>query len=542
MSILPLDVAATNPIDVTLDNLVPLSASALWHRQTDFYQSFDIQAWDSRVPFYATCNPYIANAYANAIVRYLQETLRDARPDSPPCHIVELGAGHGIFTFYLLRRILELSQSLHLDRLPFVYVATDCVPGNLAFWKAHPQFQPFIAAGKLDFALFDALTDTQLSLQVSGRVLSAEEQDGASAPMVLVANYLFDSLPQDLFRVVDGVAEEGLVPAAPTIPDGLPDNAGLSLTQSGCPVTYRPLSSQARYDDPELDQILATALQRGSEHHVLMPVAALRAVRTLSRIAGERMLLIATDKSYGADTLAAMQAEPGLAFHATAFSMMVDFDLLGMFFQQRGGDCFQQSTNKEIGTAAFVCGARFDALVETRHALEHFLDRFSPGDLFGLYAHLQQVQAGTSLNVLVSYLNMTGWDPHVFDSHIQHIYAILDHSDLFAIQDLVRGLPLMAANYYELNAHSHFFEHLGVLCQRLKLFAQAITYYQQALQRQPDMPSLHYNLGLCHCALNDTAQARHCFNSAIALKPDYIAARGWLQLIDSDAVVAQDVT
>lgn len=522
---------ATN--NETMSAPVALSASGLWQRQNDFYQAQDIRAWDSRVPYYATCNPYIANAYANTIVRYMQETMKDALPGAAPCYIVELGAGHGVFTYYLLRRLEELARELRLEHLPFVYVATDCVAGNVEFWKAHPQFQEFIAGGKLDFAVFDLLRDGQIDLQISGRSLHKPAPGAGASPMVFVANYLFDSLPQDLFRVADGVAREVLVPTEPAIPAGLPDNTEIALGQIGCAPVYGEIVPP-RYGDPELDAALAQTLARSGNQYVLMPCGAMRGLQRLLDIAGNRCLLIATDKAYGNDAHLFGPREPGLVFHDAAFSMMVDFEIIGHLFRQRGGDCFHQSTTKEIGTGVFLVGAGFADLVETQHAAGNFLDRFSPGDLFGFYTHLQSVQAGASLNVLVSYLNMSGWDPHVFESHFHHIMAIIEESDVFAIQDLVRGLPAMTANYYRLRPDNPFFENIGMLCQRLKLFDQAIAAYQRALQMRGAKETILYNLGLCHCALGDMETARTHFAEAVQLRPDYILARGWLQLMEDE--------
>jgi tetratricopeptide (TPR) repeat protein len=508
---------------------VPLSQSALWRHQTEFYQSQNIRAWDSRVPYYATCNPYIANAYANTIIRYLQETMRGAAADGPPCYIVELGAGPGIFTYYLLRRIDELASELGMRHLPFVYVATDCVAENIEFWKNHSRFRDFIARGKLDFALCDLLRDKELHLQISGKTLAPRRDE--ATPMVLVANYLFDSLPQDIFRVVDGVAQEGMVPQEPLLPQNLPDNTEIPFTHIDSAISYVDLATP-RYDDPALDATLTLALARSKNQYLLMPSGALRGLHNLLDIAGDRCMLISTDKAYGCDAHKFSRREPGLVFHSAAFSMMVDFDIIGQFFRRRGGDCFHQATTKEIGTAVFLASDSFDALLETRHAARNFLDRFSPGDLFGLYTHLRNVQSGASLNILVSYLNMTGWDPYVFESHFHHILAIIGESESYAVHDLVRGLPKMAENYYQLRADNPFHENIGILLQRLKLFDKAIASYQRVLEQQGPKETVHYNLGLCHCSLGGMDQAKAHFAKAIQLRPDYIQARGWLQLIE----------
>jgi len=362
-------------------------------------------------------------------------------------------------------------------------------------------------------------------------VIDACDRLSADPPMVLIANYLFDSLPQDLFRVVDGEVFEGMAPLEPDIPESLPDNTEISLAAGGCPITYEK-ATVPRYEAAELNEVLERVLARSPNQFVLMSSYALRGLQKLLTLAGDRCLLIATDKAYGRDAHLYSQNEPGLVFHDAAFSMMVDFGVIGEFFRQYGGDCFRQTTTKAIGTSVFLSGASFNNLVETRHAAHQFLDRFSPGDLFGLYSHFQNVQFGSSLNVLVSFLNMTGWDPYVFESHFHHILSIVESSDTFAIQDLVRGLPQMAENYYQLQPGNPFFENIGVLLQKLKLFEKAIEFYERALELCHDKPATYYNLGLCCCALADMEKAKTCFAKAIQLKPDHILARGWLQMVE----------
>lgn len=116
-------------------------------------------------------------------------------------YIVELGGGHGRFAFLLLKKLLRLREffpqvdvccfghTLTLDRCclcaacvlpvqsqrawPFKYVLTDFSEANIQFWREHHCFKPFIQAGLLDFALFDAESDHELTLVVGGQKLSA---------------------------------------------------------------------------------------------------------------------------------------------------------------------------------------------------------------------------------------------------------------------------------------------------------------------------------------------------------------------------------
>ena len=75
--------------------------------------------------------------------------------------------------------------------MPFKYVVTDFTQANIDFWKGHPSFQPLLAAGLVDFALFNAESDDVIKLQVGGEVLSAET---LANPVIAICNYVFDTL------------------------------------------------------------------------------------------------------------------------------------------------------------------------------------------------------------------------------------------------------------------------------------------------------------------------------------------------------------
>ena len=79
---------------------------------------------------------------------------------------------------------------------------TDFTRANFNFWTSHPSLAPHVASGLLDFALFDASVDRTLTLHHSNLTLSPESL--TTNPMVVLANYLFDTLRHDVFQVGGG--------------------------------------------------------------------------------------------------------------------------------------------------------------------------------------------------------------------------------------------------------------------------------------------------------------------------------------------------
>lgn len=135
------------------------------------------------------------------------------------------------------------SSSHKESKFCFKYVITDFSHGNFGFWMNHPRLQELFALGIIDFAVFDAEAasgslgggptppfgedgvpagdggeangcsggvsagegvrgaglwgDGCLRLELSGEELRPGDMEH---PVIVVANYVFDSLKQDAFR------------------------------------------------------------------------------------------------------------------------------------------------------------------------------------------------------------------------------------------------------------------------------------------------------------------------------------------------------
>ena len=179
------------------------------------------------MPIFVTSNAYIASSYARLILAYLHDwfsssssnTSSSSSSRSSPVTVLELGAGHGRLSFLVLRELWAMEEQWPEvpatpqftcalgrggRRVPFRFVMTDIMPSCLDFWGGHESLVPFVAAGVLEFGVVDAECAGgwgATTLRPSGRVLSP---GSLSSPVVILANYLFDTLRQDLFRVVEG--------------------------------------------------------------------------------------------------------------------------------------------------------------------------------------------------------------------------------------------------------------------------------------------------------------------------------------------------
>ncbi len=79
-------------------------------------------------------------------------------------------------------------------------------------WRCGEGFQEFFERGVLDVALFDVGDSCdEIVLQRSSETVSAGD---LSRPLVVLANYVFDSVPQDLYYLCEGASQECRVSVA----------------------------------------------------------------------------------------------------------------------------------------------------------------------------------------------------------------------------------------------------------------------------------------------------------------------------------------
>lgn len=509
---------------------VPVSQSELWNCQQEFYKKQGIAAWDEKkIPYYVTCNPYIANAYANIIHSYIKDNIElgYVKPDTT-FYILELGAGSGVFSFYLMKRLFELKTIFSESDVSFGYIMTDCIEKNIEFWRTHPAFGDYINRGFLDFAVYDLNKDQEIKLVNSGDVFSSNTHNNDSS-FVVVANYVFDSLPQDIFRTKNGRLQQGLMNKKIEMKK-YGDNQSMYIDEFDKSFSFQDIFLPY-YHEKEFDDILKSWAKQFENGYLTFPIGSLRAIQRLAKIMNNDLLLIATDKAYANHFELYATTKPDITFHGSAFSMTVDFHSIGQYFMQHNGDRYHQCTQQGITTSAFILGKKIETLPETNQALMTYLDTFGPGDLFNMYRYIYQKLSFVPLEVLISCLNMMHWDPQLFNDAIESIIRQLKSANPVTIQDLLVNLPRVHANFYFMPHSDDTLVNIGMIFQEIEAYDSALFYYQASLDYFGENETTLYNMALCHFFMGNYDKAIDLFQSATKLNPEYIMAKGWIEHI-----------
>ncbi len=509
---MPIDPPSNEP----LERDVPLSQSLIWRLQRQFYVERGIKAWtEDMVPQYITNNPFITEIYARIVFSF----LHDCGQLSPqnPLRILELGAGPGKFSYLFLCQLTALLRAGNIALDTVRYCMTDCSESLIETWRTNSYLAEFVACGMLEFELFQAGEEIK-SQYVSGKAKPAK------GPLVLIANYVFDSLPQDAFVIKEGQISEALVTTtAPSGGDGRPDVEALSRLQ----LSYKNVSLLPnRYPEQPWNDILEHYRSHLPAATVLFPSATLKTLQVLGNLTDGRMLVLAADKGYPyEDELPLSQGPPVLEFHAAnCFSQMVNFHAIGKYFQAIGGEALTPDKHSpSLSICAFLQPG--DQFPTTKAAYQEAQAVLGPDDVFTLLGWLNPHMEEMSVPQILSTLRLTRWDP-VALLRLFPVLARQLRSVSADRNDLRNAVMRTWANHYPVNPSENVLAfNCGVILLELQFFAEALSMFKTSQQIFAPSAATSYNLGLCSLGLGRPSEALNFMVEACNLDPTFEPAR-----------------
>lgn len=525
---------------VVLEQSQPLSRSLLWQIQRQYFERQGVEAWrQGTVPHYITSNPFIANSYARVVFGFLRDchsTMnRHKDADFPfmdidqPVYLIELGSGSGRLAFHFLKKFFGFYRHSVLKDVRFKYVMTDFAERNIEFWNSHPLLKQFVEQGVLDFALFDAEHEDEIRLKHSGDTLSGET---IKNPIIVIANYFFDSIPQDVFYIEGGQLHECLVTLSSSQEETNLDDPEI-LNRIQIAYENHPTSPQY-YDDPDLNRILQDYQQRLASTTILFPCAALQGIGRLRQLSNGRMLLLSGDKGYVKEESLLSQGEPELNSHGS-FSVMVNYHAIGQYFQNQGGHALHTAhRHNNLNICAFLLGDHPNGYVETRQAFIETIENCGPGDFYALSKGVAKNYDALTLEQLLSLLRLSGWDAKIFKECFP---ALLDHVESAPPpleQELYRALQQVWDNYYHIGEEHDIAFYMAMLLYGMQYYPEALEYFQRSLQLYGSDPSTFYNMAMCYYSLRELETALECINQTLELDPAFESAKAMRIKLQSD--------
>ncbi len=499
---------------IVIDENKPFSQSLFWQGQRAFYHEKGIEAWAGEVPFYITSNPFIGNSYAKIVLRFLQDWTKK-HPDSVnhPFYIIELGAGSGQFSFYVLNVLSKLLKTFNLEHLAVHYIITDFTENNIKFWQQHERLKPFVKSKLVDFALFDIEKDETITTINHQFKLTPNSSHN---PVMVFANYLFDSIINDIFEVKNGTISESLVTLS-TTEKNVENNTPKDWQKVKIDHKQQSITDN-HYSDHLLNQTLDAYKQDLEDSYMLFPTGCLKGLQNLKKIANDKLLLVSSDKGYTTTFELDEQDFPELDFHGS-FSLMVNFHAIERFFKLSNGDAFIQSPRDGLTTCVFSSGFKLDELTETSYLLKSSVEGFSPSDFFNFYELIDTIHDEAELKLLASTLCLSHWDPFIFEQIGERLAELFDEENTEIIDYVVDNIPSIVDNFYFVPGCDDIFFSLGLMMYAIDHYDEAIKYYKMSEKYFKPEFEILYNHGLSYYYSKNYKQAIDYLTQAGALKP-----------------------
>jgi SAM-dependent MidA family methyltransferase len=524
------DFSARKQERVLLEKDVSISQSLIWRSQREYYARRGLKSWtEDMVPQFITNNPFIAEIYARIVFGFICDCMaligENSRPLSAenPLRILELGAGTGKFSFQFLRHLEEFLRSNDMPPNIVRYCMSDCSDSLIQTWRNNKRLAGYFERGVLQCELLDASGEIN-----SGFLRGDASQPGEPdrGPIVVIANYVFDSLAHDAFAVKEGKIFELLQTTSMACEEG---GKSTPETLSGLQFAYRNAEiSSGHYADRVWNGILEQYRGRLPGATILFPSQALRTMDAISKFSGGTMLLLAADKGYlNEASLSHAQGTPSLEFHsANCFSQLVNFDAIAKYFEAAGGEAFlPEKQASSLHTCAFLQRRPEADFPATRARYQEASSAIGPDDLFALLAWLNPHMEEMSVPQILALLRLSRWDTttlvRLFPVLARQIRTVTAERE-----DLRKAVLLTWANHFPVSPSDDALAfYCGVILLELRFFEEGFSLFKQSEDLLGRSATTSYNLGLCALGFGRPTEALALMAEACDLDPGFEPAR-----------------
>lgn len=477
------------------------SESMLWELQRRAYMEFGPDAWaDKGVPSYLTSNPFTVKQYIKVAHGFLRDSIRNKIIDrKAPLYIFDLGAGSGRFGYLFLRQFLELVRHLYGNALQVRYIMTDIVEVNLTFLKEHPFLRPYIDQGILDFAMFAHDRRDPMKLMVSGETVKELVN-----PAIVIANYFFDTIPQDLFRIHEGVLQEGRISLFVDDESLIVEDVSI-IEHLKAQYTYVPIVDVDKYyiQTSGLNAVLAEYIEHFNDMTFLFPLGAFQAIRYFQNLTKGKLLLLGGDQGVVTGEQVQSWGEPRIDKHGT-FSIPVSYHAIATYVRQQGGFPLMTSFPDPIFVVmSAVFGGTEHDFRETTLAFEQSLNSFEPKDYWKMATLEEKDLESMELDSLILILKFGGWDPINFVTFFESIRAKLLNAPLEKQEAFSDVIDRIFENYYPVSkSEGNFILNLGVLSFDIGEYRKALTFFEKALEVMGPSALVYRNISACYAKMS----------------------------------------
>lgn len=504
--------------------------SSLWSLQREYFERQGMGAWaKAPVPQYVTSSPSMAHAYVTLVLGFWRDLKRRGFSSEQPLYIIELGAGSGRFAYQFL---VQFFAAFDLVRGPgdkVVYVMTDFAASNVKQWQqdVHAKLKPYTDQGCLDFSIFDAEADTSLHLQ---RQNIALVPGSLELPPVVIANYVFSALRQDLFFLDKDRIYEGWV-ALEDAPAGSSENTGPADDHpfASLRLTYQKHRvEKLAYADPAWCGLIEQYGHNSPPFALLFPGQALATLNQLRSLHGGSMMLLCADRGFH-ELRSSFDHQSPLVERHGSLSLPVNYHAMAALIRAQGGQCWPGPQDDKLAILASCWPDGKDASSEvivpwpeTALAAQQALQHYGPLDFYQVKSALESDAEYLSAADMLAYLRLSRWDVKVFYLFLPHLQGALGGLELTVQTAWLEALSQVWTFHLPIGEEDDLAFDLATLAAAMNRWRAAIKLFQQSLAdaaQQLNSCGANFNLAIACWQIAAHDEAEQYMSAASALAP-----------------------
>lgn len=499
-----------------LESIRLFSESGIWQLNHDYYQQEGIGAWQQNVvPHQMTSNSMVGKTYAELILGLLRDRSFQNKT-TETVYILELGAGHGRLAFHIIQHLEYLTANLNIKLPPYCYVISDIAKESLSFFLKHHQLKPFFEQGKVDVCYFDATESKEMELLYAKRKIKTQDLD---QPLVLVANYFFDSIPTDLFYVKDKKLSSCLAALhSDKDPEGLDKQ---DLIQHIDIKFFKEKVDGPFYEEAIYNEILEDYRNQISESHIFFPKAGFQCLSNLKKLSKQGIMLLSMDKGFHRIEALEKKAAPELILHGS-LSIWVNYHAFDQYCQKQDGKSLLPSSASFYSpVVCLLILNNADTYKETIASYENNINRFGPDDFNGIKRHTYNNISRLNLKELLAIVRLSHYDSSLFIKVLPRIKQLAKSISIVERTRLMETLTEVWNMYFSISEPFDLSYEIGGLLYDLGYYQKALIYFAHSNLQFGDTADVIYNQALCHYQLNEDAKFEKVKEAGKLQFPEY---------------------
>ncbi|KAF7457419.1 tetratricopeptide repeat-containing protein [Cryptosporidium felis] len=546
-----------------------LPKSCLWPILERYYETVSIDAWrKNQVPSFITSNSRLANGYARLIHNFIMDQNQIGSSFNK-IYIVEVGGGHGRFTYLLLKALEKYSptwEDLGYPDVPFKYIFTDASNANFSFlMRDSSVLIPYIKRGWLDLACFNGNHSEPSDIRFG---TNTQETIPPNSNIVLVCNYVLDSLLTDAIAISkDKVVSRATVSVYssqieedlthPSIADRMTllwswreissedYTADSNCTENqiynsafeeekvdeiGSNLSFKEqLLLKYSQNDFSLYNVIKSYIDLEREMSFVLPLGAISMLRRFFEYSKGNICVLIGDKGYPDDSEFLSIKPPHIAVHG-CMSFMVNLDAIKKYFCNLGGSSLA-TKYKDTFQITCILGKKKSCFPRIVGSFIDSEEDLVPDNLLSIQRGFEQfnLTVNPCVHGLKPYLGVLRYslhDPFILWVLRDGILSNIGDLNVRQREDVISDLREVYQNIYPLELNIDVFDLLAQICLKGGFVNEAIFYYNESLRCCSEMkhPSTFVNLAKCYQSQRNWKKAFYYCNEALKMDPSYAPA------------------